>query len=76
MVTRVRELLLAGRRTVLAPGTELTVRGLGRCRFSGAVLSDDNAVLWLDVYEPRCGAARSVTPDRVARVHRTRKLRP
>lgn len=55
----------------LSPGRECTVKGLGRCRYSGHVNADGS----IDVYEATAGACRSVMPQRVTTVHRTRKLR-
>ena len=62
-------------RLPLHAGDEVTVRGLGRCRFAYATLGQDGDVLWLDVWEPRCGNQRCVAPGAVTKVHRTLKLR-
>lgn len=53
-------------------GSEVTVRGLGRCRFLRVVLAPSGA--WADVAWPRTGAVRSVPLDRIRTVHRTRRL--
>lgn len=62
-------------RLPLRKGDELTVRGIGRCRFAFATLGQDGDVLWLDVFEQRCGNQRCVAPSAVTKVHRTTKLR-
>ena len=59
----------------LRPGTEVTVRGIGRCRLRGPVVDDAGTLVHVDVYDPRNGGLRSVRPDRVVRVHRLTKLR-
>lgn len=59
----------------LRPGDEVTVTGLGRCRFRGEVRhTDQGEVAWLNVYDKR-SACRSITPERITVVHRKEKLR-
>lgn len=60
----------------MTPGVEVNVQGIGRCRYGDHHLNPDGSVAWVTVYERRNGGARSVTPDRVTAVHRTRRLRP
>lgn len=58
----------------VAEGDELTVRGIrGRVRFLRHVTT--GAAEWVDVIAPLEGGWRSVRPERVRTVHRTRKLR-
>lgn len=59
----------------LRPGRELTIRGLGRCRFGSARLDESGAVLWVDVFDRRNGGQHSVTVDRISAVHVKAKLR-
>lgn len=59
----------------LRPGVEVTVKGLGRCRYAGAKVNDDGVVEWLNVHEARNGGMRSVVPERLRAIHRTEKLR-
>lgn len=54
---------------LLTPDREVTVKGLGRCRYTGHVNPDGS----LNVYTRR--GCRSVMPERVTTVHRTIKLR-
>lgn len=57
-------------------GTEVTVRGVGRCRYLGARRDlASGEVSWIDVTDPRNGGTRSVAPDRLVRVHRKERLR-
>lgn len=53
----------------LTPGREVTVRGIGRCRYTGHLNPDGS----IDVYGRQ--GCRSVMPERVTTVHRTIKLR-
>lgn len=55
--------------------TELTIAGLGRCRFYRATVDHLGAVLELDVVDPRNGGIRTVVADRAVKIHRTEKLR-
>lgn len=59
----------------LRPGDEVTVAGLGRCRYRGEVKYDDaGAVAWLNVYDKN-KACRSILPAKITTVHRKEKLR-
>lgn len=57
----------------LTPGVEVSVKGLGRCRYLRTV--EAPAGTWVDLYWPRNGGIRSVTLDRLRTVHRSRKLK-
>lgn len=59
----------------MTPGVEVTVRGIGRCRVQRVVEESAGQVRWVDVTDPRNGGCRSVTPDRISRVHRIVKGR-
>lgn len=59
----------------LRPGDEVTVKGIGRCRYQGEVKYDDvGEVAWLNVYDKR-KACRSIVPARINVVHRKERLR-
>lgn len=54
---------------------ECTIKGLGRCRYKSAMLNEDGTVAWVNVIEAKRLASRSVTPDRITKVHSTIKMR-
>lgn len=64
------ELHIPGRSTI-ERGTEVTVAGIGRCVFSRHVVKGEAE--WIDVTTAR-GFSRTVRPDRITRVHRTRRI--
>lgn len=74
MATTREQIKLDGR-AALRPGVEVTIRGLGRCRYGSAELADDGTIRWVNVYERRNGGCRSVAADRIATVHHKAKLR-
>lgn len=56
-------------RLPLRPDDEVTISGIGRCRYSGKTNSDGS----IDVFHK--GKVRSVMPNRITTVHRKDKLR-
>lgn len=55
-------------------GTELTIRGAGRCRFIALVHNPRNGRSWIDAVDHRC-RIRSFTLESVTTVHRLAKTR-
>ena len=56
----------------LKRGDEVTVAGLGRCAFLAHTRHESGAE-WVDLITS-AGFARTVRPERIKRVHRTRRL--
>lgn len=56
------------------PDTEVTVTGMGRCRFRALVTNPDNGATWVDLIDAR-GRYRAARPELVRVVHRSVKLR-
>lgn len=69
---KVERLTVNGRHAT--PGTEVSVRGLGRCKFVALVTNPRNGQTWVDVMHHR--QWRSVSVERVTRVHHVAKIGP